>query len=192
MLQWFIRFPEFVEILIHLGKTPLNPLFHTFAELVNRTGAWHLEFIPIKQKQRNHISENLHCLRWKNTAYIFTARKRSFRRLCFYRCLSVHGGWWSGRSPGQRPLLDRDPSGQRLPWTETPPDRTPPRTETPWTETPLDRDPPYGNERVLHFLLEYILLFTFTALNYVKVMTHKLRTDVKFNPLRYHQYNYAL
>ena len=23
---------------------------------------------------------------------IFTARKRSFRRLCFYRCLSVHGG----------------------------------------------------------------------------------------------------
>ena len=38
----------------------------------------------------------------------------------------------------------------------------------------------------------YILLFAFTALNYVKVMTHKLRTDVKFNPLRYHQYNYAL
>ena len=27
--------------------------------------------------------------RWK---YIFTARKRSLRRLCFYRCLSVHGG----------------------------------------------------------------------------------------------------
>ena len=27
-----------------------------------------------------------------NSYLIFTARKRSLRRLCFYRCLSVHGG----------------------------------------------------------------------------------------------------
>ena len=28
---------------------------------------------------------------------IVTARKRSLRRLCFYRCLSVHRGWFSIR-----------------------------------------------------------------------------------------------
>ena len=31
MLQWFIRFPEFaefIEFLIHLGKTPLSSLIH--------------------------------------------------------------------------------------------------------------------------------------------------------------------
>ena len=39
---------------------------------------------------------------------IFTARKRSLRRLCFYRCLSVHGG--GGVSiPGGSPL--GSPSG---------------------------------------------------------------------------------
>ena len=32
---------------------------------------------------------SLCCFCW---IYIFTARKRSLRRLCFYRCLSVHGG----------------------------------------------------------------------------------------------------
>ena len=44
--------------------------------------------------------------------HIFTARKRSFRRLCFYTCLSVHEGacgrytQWAGTSPiwaGKRP-----------------------------------------------------------------------------------------
>ena len=58
--------------------------------------------------------------------------------------------------------LDRDPPGQRLPWTEnpwtetpwteTPPGQRPPEQRPtgqrppgqrpPWTETPLDRDPP--------------------------------------------------
>ena len=44
--------------------------------------------------------------------HIFTARKRSLRRLCFYTCLSVHEGDvagtppWAGTSPiwaGKRP-----------------------------------------------------------------------------------------
>ena len=40
--------------------------------------------------------------RWRmfrnRSVLIFTARKRSLRRLCFYRCLSVHRGsaWWRG------------------------------------------------------------------------------------------------
>ena len=40
---------------------------------------------------------------------IFTARKRSLRRLCFYRCVSVHRGGWTGtprdqvHPPGQVP-----------------------------------------------------------------------------------------
>ena len=38
-------------------------------------------------------------------------------------------------------LPNRDPPGQRPPWTETPRQR-PPWTETPWTETSLDRDLP--------------------------------------------------
>ena len=32
--------------------------------------------------------------------YIITARKRSLRRLCFYRCLSVHGGGRAWLLPG--------------------------------------------------------------------------------------------
>ena len=44
-----------------------------------------------------------------------TARKRSWRRLCFYMCLSVHGG-----VPGQVP-----------PWAGTPPGRYTPPAGTP-------------------------------------------------------------
>ena len=31
---------------------------------------------------------------------VFTARKRSLRRLCFYRCVSVHRGWGGMRGRG--------------------------------------------------------------------------------------------
>ena len=31
---------------------------------------------------------------------LITARKRSLQRLCFHRCLSVHGGWWQGGMHG--------------------------------------------------------------------------------------------
>ena len=41
----------------------------------------------------SHLCVVLHFL-------IFTARKRSLRRLCFYRCLSVHRGGVRGCSPG--------------------------------------------------------------------------------------------
>ena len=41
-----------------------------------------------------YLSSTLHfsfCTMYRNCLFI-TARKRSLRRLCFYRCLSVHGG----------------------------------------------------------------------------------------------------
>ena len=45
-----------------------------------------------------------------NIFIIFTARKRSLRRLCFHRCLSVHMGevcpiaCWDAHPPGRSPL----------------------------------------------------------------------------------------
>ena len=71
---------------------------------------------------------------------IVTARKRSLRRLCFHRCLSVHGGRGGSRSLSRGVSI---PGGsvRETPWTETP--QTDPRTETaPWTETPLRQRPP--------------------------------------------------
>ena len=70
---------------------------------------------------------------------IVTARKRSLRRLCFHRCLSVHGGCVSAPlhaginpqdqrqtpPPGQTP----NPPG-RPPWAD-PPGQTPPPLQTP-------------------------------------------------------------
>ena len=52
---------------------------------------------------------------------IFTARKRSLRRLCFYMCLSVH----RGGVPGQVPLLGRYPLDRYTPWAGTPLGRYP-------------------------------------------------------------------
>ena len=50
----------------------------------------------------------------QQSVYLFTARKQSLRRLCFHRCLSVHGGGVSAplhagytnpwQTPGQTPL----------------------------------------------------------------------------------------
>ena len=61
----------------------------------------------IALKVRTHIEiMRIQLLSWsifahKNCRPIFTARKRSLQSLCFYRCLSVHGGggWrvWQGQ-----------------------------------------------------------------------------------------------
>ena len=75
---------------------------------------------------------------------LFTARKRSSRRLCFYTCLSVHrgrGSTWTGTprtrytppGPGTNPLPDQ---------VLTPPDQVHPL----WTRyTPLDQVPPQSS-----------------------------------------------
>ena len=82
---------------------------------------------------------------------IFTARKRSLRRLCFYRCVSVHGGVGI---PGP-------PQMENPPWMETPPGwRTPPDGEPPLDGEPPPgwRTPPLVNVRVVRILLECILV----------------------------------
>ena len=75
-----------------------------------------------------------------------TARKRSLRRLCFHRCLSVHGGVGLphcmlgythplGRPPpppGQiSPCADTPPPGQTPPFGRPPFGQTPPRQTRP-------------------------------------------------------------
>ena len=92
-----------------------------------------------------------------NSYVIVTARKRSFRRLCFHRCLSVcprggvsaplHAGIHPPRTRGRHPPpwdqrqtpLGRHPPG-RHPWADTPHPGT--RGRPPWADTPLGRHPP--------------------------------------------------
>ena len=67
------------------------------------------------------------------TNSIITARKRSLRRSCFYRCLSVHGGGSPcRRSPCQAPPAGRPPGKETPPWQGDPPGK----------ETPRQGDPP--------------------------------------------------
>ena len=88
---------------------------------------------------------------------LFTARKRSLRRLCFYTCVSVHGGGgstWAGTPPRTRytPRPATPPGTRYPPGPGTPPwDQVPPRTRyTPWDQvhspgtwyTPRTRYPP--------------------------------------------------
>ena len=86
---------------------------------------------------------------------IITALKRSLRRLCFHRCLSVHRAGclplipgvyathahWADTHPGQT-----SPLGRPIPWADTP--RHTPWADTryrpwadPWADTPLGRHP---------------------------------------------------
>ena len=81
---------------------------------------------------------------------IFTVRKRSLRRLCFYTCLSVilfTGGvclsaCWEQTSPRTRPPWDRHtPREQAPPWDQTLPESRHP----PWqTATAADSTHPTG------------------------------------------------
>ena len=79
----------------------------------------HTCVFPVKFWPRNQIMDTpTRCIMKEEKSWIsmevcaftiITARKRSFRRLCFHRCLSVHRG--RAETP-----LDKEP-----PWTETPP-----------------------------------------------------------------------
>ena len=89
---------------------------------------------------------------------IFTARKRSLRRLCFYTCLST-GGTWAGTPPGKYP-----------PWAGTPPWPGTPQAGTPWAGTPpwAGTQPreqcmlgDMGNKRAVCILLECILVLSY-------------------------------
>ena len=73
------------------------------------------------------------------------------RRLCFYRCLSVHRGrgvclsaWWDTHPPEQTPLSrhpqEQTPPRSRHPREQTPLDQTPPEQTPPRADTPLGAD----------------------------------------------------
>ena len=92
---------------------------------------------------------------------IFTARKRSLRRLCFHRCLSVHGGCLPHCMLGYTPRADMPPCGQTTPQTDT--------------HTPLGRHPPPSacwdtvNKRVVRIPLECILVLHMRRILVTKV-----------------------
>ena len=116
----------------------------------------------------------------------FTARKRSFRRLCFYTCLSVilFTGWGVsasvhagihplGQTPPEQTPPGRHPPGRyplgRHPLGRHPhPGRHPPGQTAPWEMTPpRSRLPPppvqcilgdTGNKLAVPILLECILV----------------------------------
>ena len=107
--------------------------------------------------------------------FLFTARKRSLRRLCFYTCLSVIL-FTGGEVPGQvHPPGRYTPLGRYTPpRAGTPPDRYPPWAGTlPWQAHPQGRYTPWqihqppeqcmlgdtGNKRAVRILLECILVF---------------------------------
>ena len=95
---------------------------------------------------------------------IFTARKRSLRRLCFYTCLSVilfTGGVWSIACWDTHPHL---PGPEAPPWIRhtptpgtwhSPGSDTPPGPGTPCTQCMLADT---GNKRAVYILLECNLL----------------------------------
>ena len=91
---------------------------------------------------------------------IFTARKRSLRRLCFYTCLSVHRGEYLGRYPPRQvtPLRASTPPpgqvrplGRYTPWAGTPPGQVQPPPE----QCMLGDK---GNKRAVRILLECFLV----------------------------------
>ena len=56
---------------------------------------------------------------------LITSRKRSLQRLCFHRCLSVHGGCLP------HCMLGCTTSGQTPPWADAPPPQVDPPGQTP-------------------------------------------------------------
>ena len=83
------------------------------------------------------------------TADKFLPSATKLRRLCFYRCVSVHGRGGGGVCLSA--CWDTTPQEQTLPLEQTPLwEQTPPRADTPWsrhsmradTQTPLEQTPP--------------------------------------------------
>ena len=68
--------------------------------------------------------------------FVSTARKRSLRRLCFHRCLSVQRGVSAPLHAGIHPLPDQKQTAtphppRQTPSSQTPPGRHPPRQTPP-------------------------------------------------------------
>ena len=69
--------------------------------------------------------------------FIITVRKRSLRRLCFHRCLSVHRGVYPIACRADTPLGRHSDGQTHFPtWEDTP------RADTPWQTPPRHTLPP--------------------------------------------------
>ena len=104
----------------------------------------------------------------KPPGHLITARKRSLRRLCFHRCLSVHRGGVSAPLHARIPRANTPLStgGVSAP-LQNPPVQNPPgqthnplgRHTTPWADTPLRSACWYTvNKRAVRIPLESILV----------------------------------
>ena len=96
-----------------------------------------------KIKYQVSISMFHTCVPWRQIRFLP-------RKLCFHRCLSVHGGGGglSARGVWQTPPQQTPPWADRHSLGQTPPRHTPwadthPWADTPW-QTPLGRPPPSG------------------------------------------------
>ena len=112
---------------------------------------------------------------FKSTFYIlliFTVRKRSLRRLCFHRCLSVHRGVSISVQGGLHPVgggesPSRGVSVQGCLCPEGVSARGGGPCPRGISGRPPDRDPPpYSNELVVHILLKYILVLLLFTRSY--------------------------
>ena len=84
-----------------------------------KPGKWEGIFQSGNFEQTGKVGDN-HTKYWKsrgisNFLLIFTARKRSLRRLCFHRCLSVHRGCVPLCMLGYAPRDQSLPPGNRHP-----------------------------------------------------------------------------
>ena len=95
-----------------------------------------------------------HAYRFVTSLFFFTTRKRSLRRLCFYRCLFVHRGRAWHTFPGHA-----HPPGMHAPWHAPPWVRMPP-----WHAPPQRILQDAVNERAVRILLESILVISFSQL----------------------------
>ena len=68
-LQWFIRFPEFPEFLIHLGKTPLRfPICFLFLSM-DAQWLMHITFITIRRELWDLLHTALNFLQYNFFPY---------------------------------------------------------------------------------------------------------------------------
>ena len=114
-----------------------------------------------------------------NATGIITARKRSLRRLCFHRCLSVHRGVYipacngADTQPGQTPPCRHPPGQTPLPGRH-PPGQTPPCAVHAWYGQQAGGTHPTG--------MHSCLLFSFQFCSY----QHRKKIFLKRSFLRKH------
>ena len=125
---FFLYFPILEGIALFLLQNRCNREFNCLATLLRIT------VVELSIWSEQHVNKHDRLQVWKTLlqSCIFTARKRSLRRLCFYRCLSVHRGGSCLSACWETPPARETPLPRRPPCQWDPPAR----------ETPLPMRPP--------------------------------------------------